>query len=56
VAQVTIVKADLGIAQYYEPNGSIVLLPTYQLTGSDKSTWTVIALDKSALDTTVPAN
>jgi hypothetical protein len=55
VAQVTIVKADLGIAQYYEPNGSIVLLPTYQLTGSDKSTWTVIAIDKSALDTTVPA-
>jgi hypothetical protein len=56
VSQVTIVKADLGVAQYYEPNGAVVLLPTYQLTGSDKSTWTVIAVDKSALDTTVPAN
>jgi hypothetical protein len=55
VQQVTIVKADLGVAQYYEPDGSIVLLPTYQLTGNDKSTWTVIALDKSSLDTTVPA-
>jgi len=56
VTDVTIVKADLGLAQYYEPNGSVVLIPTYQLTGSDKSTWTVIAVDKSSLDTTVPAN
>lgn len=56
VTHVTIVKADLGLAQYYEPNGSIVLIPTYQLTGSDKSTWTVIAVNESALDTTPVTN
>ena len=54
VTDVTIVKADLGVAQYYQPNGSVVLLPTYQLTGSDKSTWTVIAVTDSALDMTPP--
>ena len=54
VTNVTIVKADLGVAQYYQPNGSVVLLPTYQLTGSDKSTWTVIAVTDSALDMTPP--
>jgi len=56
VNHVIIVKAELGLAQYTEPNGSVVLLPTYQLTGNDKSTWTVIALNASALDTTVPSN
>jgi len=49
VTTVTIVKADLGLAQYQQASGATVLLPTYALTGSDSATYAVLALDAAAL-------
>jgi len=52
VAQVTITKARLGVAQQTAPDGGTTLLPTYELTGEDGSTWTVLAVADDQLDLT----
>lgn len=52
VNQVTIVEARLGSAIHYQLDGSAILVPTYELTGSDGSIWSVIAVADSALDFT----
>lgn len=50
VANVTITAATLGTSTYYQPDGSVTLLPTYTLTGSDGSSWTVLAVADAHLD------
>lgn len=50
VANVTITDATLGTGTFYQPDGSVTLLPMYTLTGSDGSAWTVIALADAHLD------
>ena len=50
VTNVTITGATLGTATYVQPDGSVVLLPTYTLTGSDASVWTVVAVADAHLD------
>ncbi len=52
VQQVTIVEARLGAAMHVQPDGATLLVPTYELTGSDGSIWSVIAVVESALDFT----
>lgn len=49
VQKVTITQAALGLAQNYQPDGSVVLAPTYMLTGDDGGQRTVIAVADSAL-------
>lgn len=55
VNDVHIVSARLGLASQWQPDGSVLLLPAYELTDADGGTWSVIAvadakLDFSALD------
>lgn len=50
VATVTITEAALRTGTYYQPDGSVVLLPTYTLTGSDGSSWTVLAVADAHLN------
>ena len=50
VTDVTITKARLGLANHTEQNGSTALVPSYELTGSDGSVWSVIAVVDDQLD------
>lgn len=50
VTSVTITEATLGTGTYYQPDGSVVLLPTYTLTGADGSSWTVLAVADAHLN------
>ena len=50
VTTVTITEATLTTASYVQPDGSVVLLPTYTLTGSDTSVWTVLAIADAHVD------
>ncbi len=50
VAERTITKARLGVAQQSFADGSVALVPTYELTASDGSVWTVIAVVDAQLD------
>ncbi len=54
VAHVTITKATLGLAQYFQPDGSVVLMPTYQLDSADQGMYSMTAVVDSALDMTAP--
>lgn len=44
VADVTVVDAELGLAQYWQPDGSVLMLPSYLLTGEDGSRWSLLAV------------
>ncbi len=45
VTDVTVTGAELGLAQYWQPDGSVLMLPSYLLTGVDGSRWSLIAVD-----------
>ena len=49
VRDVTITEATLGVAQHTLPDGAVVLIPAYELTG-DGGTWSVVAVSTSSLD------
>lgn len=42
--QVVVTDATLGLAQYAQPDGSVLILPSYLLTGADGSTWSILAV------------
>jgi hypothetical protein len=44
VASIVIVDATLGLGQFWQPDGTLLVLPAYRLTGSDGSLWTLIAV------------
>ena len=50
VNQVDIVSARLGLASQWQPDGSVVVVPAYELTDAEGGTWSVIAVADSALD------
>lgn len=50
VDQVTIEDARLGLAHHTTPDGASVLVPTYELIGSDGGIWTVVAVTDEHLD------
>ena len=50
VTTVTADSADLGVAQYWQPDGSLLILPAYVITASDGSRWSVLAIDGSYVD------
>ncbi len=47
VTAVTAESAELNVAQYWQPDGSLLILPAYVITGSDGSRWSVLAVDSS---------
>ena len=50
VSQVTITKARLGLAMHTQPDGAVLLVPSYELTSDDGAVWSVIAVADSHLD------
>ncbi|MBI1351566.1 MAG: hypothetical protein GC156_10640 [Actinomycetales bacterium] len=50
VDDVTVTEAAMGLAQYWEPDGSVLMLPSYVLTGDDGSTWSLIAVADQYVD------
>jgi hypothetical protein len=42
--------AELGLAQFWQPDGSLLILPAYQLTGDDGSRWSLIAITSEDVD------
>ncbi|MFI2755088.1 hypothetical protein ACGIF2_16790 [Cellulomonas sp. P22] len=50
VTQVTLTSARLGLGLTTLPDGASVLLPSYELTGADGSSWSVVAVADSHLD------
>ncbi|MCF4122105.1 hypothetical protein L1785_14075 [Antribacter sp. KLBMP9083] len=52
VSEVTITSARLGLAQQYQPDGAVLLLPAYELRDADGNTWSVLAVAEDALDFT----
>ncbi len=54
VSTVVIDKAALGLTQYTQPNGTLVLVPAYLLTAADGSTWSVLAITEDYVDFSVP--
>jgi hypothetical protein len=50
VNQVEIVSARLGLASQWQPDGSVLVVPSYEFTDSQGGTWSVIAVADSELD------
>jgi hypothetical protein len=50
VQQVTITSARLGVSLITQADGAALLVPAYELTGSDGSVWSVIAVAEDSLD------
>ena len=46
VTEVSVTEADLALAQYGQPDGSVLFLPAYVLTGADGSRWSLLAVDE----------
>jgi hypothetical protein len=46
VSEVTVIEAVLGLAQYWQPDGGMLMLPSYLLTGDDGSRWSLLAVDE----------
>ena len=49
MSEVDVLSAELGLAPYWQPDGSILLLPSYILTGADGSTWSLLAVADSSV-------
>jgi hypothetical protein len=54
VQEVTLVEARLGLAMITQADGSSVLVPSYELTDADGSTWSVVAVVEDQLDFATP--
>ncbi|MBD8079796.1 hypothetical protein [Cellulosimicrobium arenosum] len=50
VADVTIADARLGLAVQYQPDGAAVLVPAYELSDAQGTTWSVVAVADDQLD------
>lgn len=50
VTTVTAETAELSLAQYWQPDGSVLILPAYLITGSDGSRWSILAVDGGYVD------
>ena len=46
VSKVTVTEATLGLAQYWLPDGGMLMLPSYELTGDDGSRWSLLAIEE----------
>lgn len=50
VPRVTVVDSRLGLAQYWQPDGQLLILPTYLLRADDGSEWALIAVANGYVD------
>lgn len=54
VTSVELVSVRLGLAQQWQPDGAVLIVPAYEFTSSEGGIYSVIALADSALDFTAP--
>jgi hypothetical protein len=54
VSEVTITEARLGLAQHHQRDGSVLVLPAYELRDAQGNSWSVIAVAEEAMDFTAP--
>jgi hypothetical protein len=47
---VLVEQAELGLAQFWQPDGNLLILPAYQLTGDDGNRWSLIAVTGDDVD------
>lgn len=50
MASIVVVDATLGLAQFWQPDGGLLVLPAYQLVGDDGTLWTLIAVTGDYVD------
>lgn len=50
VSSIVITDSTLGLAQFWQPDGALLVLPAYELTGDDGSLWTLIAVSGDDID------
>lgn len=51
----TVTSAEPTLAQYWQPDGTLLILPAYRLTtAGDRGTWAVIAIAESAVEFVAP--
>ncbi len=58
VQKLVVVKAELGLAQFWQPDGSLLILPSYIVTTDDDEKWTVLGVGNAYVSTRdlVPAS
>lgn len=56
VSEVTITEARLGLAQHHQRDGTVLVLPAYELGDGQGNSWSVIAVAEEAMDFTAPAS
>ena len=44
MSDILVTEAELGLAQFRQPDGDLLILPAYVLTGDDGSRWSLIAV------------
>ncbi|MEU2199083.1 hypothetical protein [Isoptericola sp. NPDC019482] len=54
VSDVEITDARLGLAQQTQDDGSVVLVPAYELSDADGNAWSVVAVAEDAMDFSAP--
>ncbi|MFE5341996.1 hypothetical protein ACFQ80_17335 [Isoptericola sp. NPDC056578] len=54
VSDVEITDARLGLAQQTQDDGSVVLVPAYELSDADGNAWSVVAVADDAMDFSAP--
>ncbi len=50
VASVVVIDATLEVAQFWQPDGDLLILPAYRLVGDDGTQWTLIAVTGDYVD------
>ncbi|MFZ8911370.1 MAG: hypothetical protein ACO20A_12025, partial [Candidatus Nanopelagicales bacterium] len=49
------VSAERSLAQYWQPDGTLLILPAYRVTtADDRGTWAIIAVAETAIDFVAP--
>lgn len=51
----TVTGAELSLAQYWQPDGTLLILPAYRVTtADDRGTWAIIAVAQAAVEFVAP--
>jgi len=54
ITTVTLIGGDAALVQYWQTDGTLMLLPGYRFTDADGGAWNVISIAESAVDFSTP--
>jgi hypothetical protein len=54
ITTVTLSGGDAALVQYWQTDGTLMLLPGYRFTDADGGAWNVISIAESAVDFSTP--